>query len=128
MLFIRQVCTEEYGNYYRYNATVDAEYTFDPQEGRILVFDSENGLKQKVCSAFINHSSLVFSVAAYDIDYDQESEACPNLLIGFGSFSRVKALHFMSGYRPQFEYWGDPQEECVTKRYTDVGNPCCPCS
>ncbi|KAL1479488.1 hypothetical protein MTO96_051800, partial [Rhipicephalus appendiculatus] len=73
------VCSDEYGNYYSYNSTVGAEYTFDPQEDRILVFDSEKGLKEKVCAAFINHSSLGISLAAYDVDYDREFEACPNL-------------------------------------------------
>ncbi|KAL1483290.1 hypothetical protein MTO96_033293 [Rhipicephalus appendiculatus] len=67
----KEICSEEYGNYYTYNTTVGAEYTYDPQEDRILVFDSEKGLIEKVCTALINHSSLGFSLAAYDVDYDQ---------------------------------------------------------
>ncbi|KAL1485767.1 hypothetical protein MTO96_031756 [Rhipicephalus appendiculatus] len=122
----KKVCSDEYGNYYSYNTTVGAEFTYAPQEGRILVFDSEKGLKEKVCTALITHSSLGISLAAYDVDYDQEFEACPNLFIGRGSFRRVKALRFMSGYTPEFHDWLDPQQECVTKTYTDVGNPCCP--
>ncbi|KAL3184013.1 hypothetical protein MRX96_006326 [Rhipicephalus microplus] len=89
-----QVCAEEYGKYYSYNTTVGAEYTFDPQENRVLVFDSERGVKEKVCAALVNNSSLMLSLAAYDIDYDQDFEACPNLFIGRGAFRRVKALHF----------------------------------
>ncbi|KAL1469925.1 hypothetical protein MTO96_024752 [Rhipicephalus appendiculatus] len=119
------VCSEEYGNYYTYNTTVGAEYTYDPQEDRVLVFDSEKGLKEKVCTALVNHRSLGISLAAYDVDYDQEFEECPNLLIGRGSFRRVKALRFMNDYTPIFLY-SDPQKQCVTKKYTDVGNPCCP--
>ncbi|KAL1485766.1 hypothetical protein MTO96_031756 [Rhipicephalus appendiculatus] len=83
-------------------------------------------LRSIVCTALITHSSLGISLAAYDVDYDQEFEACPNLFIGRGSFRRVKALRFMSGYTPEFHDWLDPQQECVTKTYTDVGNPCCP--
>ncbi|KAL3184014.1 hypothetical protein MRX96_006326 [Rhipicephalus microplus] len=90
----KQVCAEEYGKYYSYNTTVGAEYTFDPQENRVLVFDSERGVKEKVCAALVNNSSLMLSLAAYDIDYDQDFEACPNLFIGRGAFRRVKALHF----------------------------------
>ncbi|KAL1485563.1 hypothetical protein MTO96_031845 [Rhipicephalus appendiculatus] len=111
MSFIRQVCSEESGNYYTHNTTVGAEYTFDPQDDRILVFDSEKGMKEKVCTALIKHSSLTFSLAAYDVDYDQEFDGCSNLFIGRGSFRRLKALPFMSGYTPKFDYWRDPMAE-----------------
>ncbi|XP_075730635.1 uncharacterized protein LOC142772320 [Rhipicephalus microplus] len=120
------VCAEEYGKYYSYNTTVGAEYTFDPQENRVLVFDSERGVKEKVCAALVNNSSLMLSLAAYDIDYDQDFEACPNLFIGRGAFRRVKALHFLKGYTPEIHDRVDPVEECIAKTYINVGNPCCP--
>ncbi|KAH7943134.1 hypothetical protein HPB52_005691 [Rhipicephalus sanguineus] len=127
-LTILGVCSTEYGNYYRYNARVGAEYTFDPEQNHSLVFDSEKGLKEKVCAALFEHPNLVFGLAAYDIDFDQEEEPCPNLFIGRGSFKRVKALRFMSGYTPVLDspYINDTQERCNAQMYTDVRNPCCP--
>ncbi|KAH8029980.1 hypothetical protein HPB51_006186 [Rhipicephalus microplus] len=124
--WFEKVCAEEYGKYYSYNTTVGAEYTFDPQENRVLVFDSERGVKEKVCAALVNNSSLMLSLAAYDIDYDQDFEACPNLFIGRGAFRRVKALHFLKGYTPEIHDRVDPVEECIAKTYINVGNPCCP--
>ncbi|KAL1438400.1 hypothetical protein MTO96_048015 [Rhipicephalus appendiculatus] len=122
------VCSTEYGSYYRYNSKAAAEYSFDPHKNRTLVFDSEKGMKEKVCAALFLHSNLVFGLAAYDIDFDQEHESCPNLFIGRGSFRRVKILHFMSGYPPEPNSWmkNDTLEECNAQKYAVVGNPCCP--
>ncbi|KAL1440301.1 hypothetical protein MTO96_031685 [Rhipicephalus appendiculatus] len=99
-LYPKQACKKQYGKYYRYNAEVGAEYSFDPNENRTFVFDSEKGIKEKVCAALINRGSLVFNLAAYDIDFDQDEAPCPNLFIGRGPFRRVQALRFLNDYTP----------------------------
>ncbi|KAH7943132.1 hypothetical protein HPB52_005689 [Rhipicephalus sanguineus] len=117
----------QYGKYYRYNADAGAEYSFDPKENRILVFDSEKGIKQKVCAALIEHAGLRFSMAAYDIDFDQEDAPCRSLFIGRGSYRRVKALRFMSSYTPYiYDDLGYSHEQCMKQVYAEVQNPCCP--
>ncbi|KAH7943133.1 hypothetical protein HPB52_005690 [Rhipicephalus sanguineus] len=82
----------------------------------------------EVCVALIKErSSLQFSLAAYDIDFDEEDAPCPNLFIGRGSFRRVQALGFMSSYRPELhEDLNYSQQQCMAKVYSGVENPCCP--
>nr|XP_054923934.1 uncharacterized protein LOC126526016 [Dermacentor andersoni] len=126
----RQVCSEEYGKYYRRDSEVDAEYTFDPTENRTLTFDSEKGLKEKVCGAVATYSNLNFSVAVYDVEYDQEDTRCLCFYIGRGSFRRVRALSSaISGRKYPISVTTIIRPDiCLERLYASLGAPCCPAS
>ncbi|XP_077498015.1 uncharacterized protein LOC144108720 [Amblyomma americanum] len=76
---------------YRYNNDLHVSLTYNPKEKQTLTFDSERALRAKVCETKENALTVTYGLAAYNIDYDTYSRACPELTIT-GPYERVKLL------------------------------------
>ncbi|KAH8039238.1 hypothetical protein HPB51_005484 [Rhipicephalus microplus] len=64
---------------------------FDPMTRRMLVFDDEQSLCQKLCLAKVNHTDVPFGVAVYDLDYEDTENTCSNLN-SMGPYSRFEVV------------------------------------
>ncbi|KAH7950239.1 hypothetical protein HPB49_021519 [Dermacentor silvarum] len=74
-----------------------AMLTYNPVTKLAFVYDNEDALAVKLCSAKAQDTELKFGVAAYDIDYDDYENQC-GFLNKYGRHSRLKQLKMVVDY------------------------------
>ncbi|XP_049523130.1 uncharacterized protein LOC119454297 isoform X1 [Dermacentor silvarum] len=74
-----------------------AMLTYNPSTKRAFVYDNEDALALKLCSAKDQDRELKFGIAAYDIDYDDYENQC-GFLNKYGRHSRLKQLKMIIDY------------------------------
>ncbi|XP_075741776.1 uncharacterized protein LOC142792737 [Rhipicephalus microplus] len=94
----RHVCGYP-GDYFysreRYNYSYNFRYRY--QDGRILLWDTEGSLREKMCRLKRNYTKVPYSLAAYDLDWDDEEDTCA-FANWFGAYSRVKMVRVLSDF------------------------------
>ncbi|KAL3197245.1 hypothetical protein MRX96_014853 [Rhipicephalus microplus] len=66
-------------------------------DGRILSFDNNTDMVQKLCSLRLQHLTFAYGIAAYDVDYEDYSQVCDSVSV-LGSFTRVFTLTLLRDY------------------------------
>ncbi|KAH8037792.1 hypothetical protein HPB51_017292 [Rhipicephalus microplus] len=79
----------------RYNYSYNFRYRY--QDGRILLWDTEGSLREKMCRLKRNYTKVPYSLAAYDLDWDDEEDTCA-FANWFGAYSRVKMVRVLSDF------------------------------
>nr|XP_054924200.1 uncharacterized protein LOC129383602 [Dermacentor andersoni] len=74
-----------------------AMITYIPSINRAFVYDNEEGLAVKLCSAKSDYPELKFGIAAFDIEYDDYDNKCASLNM-YGRNSRLKQLKMVVDY------------------------------
>ncbi|XP_049524048.1 uncharacterized protein LOC125945800 [Dermacentor silvarum] len=74
-----------------------AMITYNPGTHRAFVYDNEEGLAVKLCSAKADDPELKFGIAAFDIDYDDYDNKCASLN-KYDRNSRLKQLKMVVDY------------------------------
>ncbi|XP_075559397.1 uncharacterized protein LOC142590884 [Dermacentor variabilis] len=74
-----------------------AMLTYDPGTKRAFVYDNEDALAVKLCSAGAQDPEVKFGIAAYDIDYEDYDNQCGSLN-KYGRHSRLKQLKMVVDY------------------------------
>ncbi|KAL1413903.1 hypothetical protein MTO96_007952 [Rhipicephalus appendiculatus] len=71
--------------------------TFDPGTRRMLVYEDEESLRQKLCFAKANYTKVAFGVAIYDLDYEDADNTCVNQNFK-GAYSRLQTASTVANY------------------------------
>uniref|UniRef100_A0A131YAU7 Uncharacterized protein n=1 Tax=Rhipicephalus appendiculatus TaxID=34631 RepID=A0A131YAU7_RHIAP len=66
-------------------------------DGRILSFDNNTDIVQKLCRLRNQHLTFAYGIAAYDVDYEDYSDACESVSV-LGPFTRVFTLTLLRDY------------------------------
>ncbi|XP_070393077.1 uncharacterized protein [Dermacentor albipictus] len=92
-----RVCGE--AGQYKKNMNFSEQYqsvvTYDKSKGDTITFDNEASLRKKVCDARASHGS--FSLAAYDVNYDQGKSVC-DMWGPKGHLSRLKLIRKLNDF------------------------------
>ncbi|XP_037570523.2 uncharacterized protein LOC119452446 [Dermacentor silvarum] len=80
----------------RYNSTYHVRYRYN-QDGRLLFWDTEGSLREKLCRIKRNSTDVQYTVAAYDLDWDDHDDTC-SFANWFGAYSRVKMVRVLSEF------------------------------
>ncbi|XP_050032900.3 uncharacterized protein [Dermacentor andersoni] len=79
----------------RYNSTYHVRYRYE--DGRLLLWDTEGSLREKLCRIKRNSTNVPYSLAAYDLDWDDHEDTC-SFANWFGAYSRVKMVRVLSEF------------------------------
>ncbi|XP_070380445.1 uncharacterized protein [Dermacentor albipictus] len=98
-----EVCNDpKFGQEYNYSLQLHAAQFYSATDRRLLSFDDEVALGQKLCTIKAQHTSIDIGIAAFDLDYEDFSNACASTSWG-GRFSRLRALKLLLNFfRTQF--------------------------
>ncbi|XP_075740084.1 uncharacterized protein LOC142786337 [Rhipicephalus microplus] len=93
-----EVCQDpSFINGSRYKAGAYGPLYYNRSDGRTFTFDNETTHVDKLCKVRAQQGSYAFGVAAYDVDYDDFSNACSSTNY-FGKFSRLFCLKGLLKY------------------------------
>ncbi|XP_049524993.1 uncharacterized protein LOC119456709 [Dermacentor silvarum] len=92
-----RVCgrSEEYKQHINFSEQYQSVVTYDKHKGYTITFDNDDSLRKKVCDARASHGS--FSLAAYDVNYDQGKNSCPKWGAK-GHYSRLNLVRQLNSF------------------------------
>ncbi|XP_054926774.1 uncharacterized protein [Dermacentor andersoni] len=92
-----RVCeqSEQYKKNINFSEQYQSVVTYDKLKGYTITFDNEASLQKKVCDASASQGS--FSLAAYDVNYDQGKSSCA-MWGAKGHFSRLKLIRKLNAF------------------------------
>ncbi|XP_070393075.1 uncharacterized protein [Dermacentor albipictus] len=92
-----RVCgeSEQYKRNINFSEQYQSVVTYDKLKGFTITFDNEASLRKKVCDARASHGS--FSLAAYDVNYDQGKSVC-DMWGPKGHLSRLKLIRKLNAF------------------------------
>ncbi|KAH8037921.1 hypothetical protein HPB51_018409 [Rhipicephalus microplus] len=70
---------------------------FDPGTRRMLAYEDEKSVRQKLCFAKANQTAVAFGVAVYDLDYEDADNTCANQNTN-GAYSRLQTARTVAKY------------------------------
>ncbi|KAH6943040.1 hypothetical protein HPB50_014218 [Hyalomma asiaticum] len=114
---------ESFGSYAEVCEDKDFEVVGQPKSGvlgalyrsksddRVFSFDNQAALIEKLCRVRAQQLSFAFGIVAYDVDYDDFVDVCPDN--GFGPFTRLFALEDVLYYFRKVFDEGNQFQDCL---------------
>ncbi|XP_049273519.1 uncharacterized protein LOC119400279 [Rhipicephalus sanguineus] len=93
-----EVCGDpNFSNETHYKSGVRGTLFYNKNDGRILSFDNNTDVVQKLCRLRAQHLTFAYGMAAYDVDYEDYRNACPSVSV-LKRFTRVFTLTLLRVY------------------------------